>query len=61
MKKYNANTYRIYKEDVLNKVNSLDIGKFTFSNIKKFTKRYDLTFLNRDYFNRLSTKLLLIR
>ena len=24
MKKYNANTYRIYKEDVLNKVNSLD-------------------------------------
>tara|TARA_R110002012_G_scaffold40127_3_gene110696 strand:- start:1152 stop:1910 length:759 start_codon:yes stop_codon:yes gene_type:complete len=24
MKKYNANTYRIYKEDVLNKINSLD-------------------------------------
>ena len=46
---------------MINKVNSLDIGKFTFSNIKKFTKRYDLTFLNRDYFNRLSTKLLLIR
>jgi hypothetical protein len=34
---------------------------FTFSDIKKFTKKYDLTFLNTDYFNRLSTKLLLIK
>jgi|TARA_X000001388_G_C2210865_1_gene115086 hypothetical protein len=46
---------------MVNKLNSIDITKFTFSNIKKFTKRYELTFLNRDYFNRLSTKLLLIR
>lgn len=46
---------------MVSKINSLDIGKYTFSDIKKFTKRYELTFLNRDYFNRLSTKLLLIR
>ena len=46
---------------MVSKINSIDISKFTFSNIKKFTKRYELTFLNRDYFNRLSTKLLLIR
>ena len=46
---------------MISKVNSLDISKFTFNNIKKFTKKYDLTFLNKDYFNRLSTKLLLIR
>lgn len=46
---------------MISKINNIDISKFTFSNIKKFTKRYELTFLNSDYFNRLSTKLLLIR
>ena len=46
---------------MVSKINSIDISKFTFSEVKKFTKRYELTFLNRDYFNRLSTKLLLIR
>ena len=43
------------------KINNMDIGKYTFSQVKRFTKRYELTFLNKDYFNRLSTKLLLIR
>jgi hypothetical protein len=46
---------------MISKINKIDISKFTFSEIKKFTKRYELTFLNKDYFNRLSTKLLLIR
>ena len=43
------------------KCDKLDVSKYTFSNIKKMTKKYDLTFLNNDYFNRLSTKLLLIK
>lgn len=46
---------------MVSKVNSIDISKFTFSKIKKFTKNKELTFLNADYFNRLSTKLLIIR
>ncbi len=46
---------------MISKINKIDISKYTFSEVKKFTKRYELTFLNRDYFNRLSTKLLLIR
>ena len=46
---------------MLSKINSMDISKYTFSDVKKFTRRYELTFLNKDYFNRLSTKLLLIR
>ena len=46
---------------MVSKINNMDISKYTFSGVKKFTKRYELTFLNKDYFNRLSTKLLLIR
>jgi hypothetical protein len=46
---------------MISKINNLDISRYTFSNVKNFTKRYELTFLNKDYFNRLSTKLLLIR
>ena len=38
-----------------------DFDKFTFSKVKIFTKRYELTWLNNDYFNRLSTKFLLIK
>ena len=38
-----------------------DFDKFTFSKVKSFTKRYELTWLNNDYFNRLSTKFLLIK
>ena len=43
------------------KINKIDITKFTFSKMKNYTKRYELSFLNNDYFNRLSTKLLIIR
>jgi hypothetical protein len=43
------------------KCDKLDTAKYTFSGVKKMTKKYDLTFLNNDYFNRLSTKLLLIK
>ena len=46
---------------MISKINSMDISKYTFSDVKKFTRSYELTFLNKDYFNRLSTKLLLIR
>jgi hypothetical protein len=46
---------------MISKINNMDISKYTFSEVKRFTKRYELTFLNKDYFNRLSTKLLLIR
>ena len=46
---------------MISKINNMDISKYTFSEVKKFTRRYELTFLNKDYFNRLSTKLLLIR
>lgn len=46
---------------MVSKINSIDITKFTFSKIKSFTKKYELSFLNTDYFNRLSTKLLIIR
>ena len=46
---------------MISKINSMDISKYTFSDVKKFTRRYELTFLNKAYFNRLSTKLLLIR
>lgn len=46
---------------MITKINDLDIGRYTFSEVKKFTRRYELTFLNKDYFNRLTTKLLLIR
>ena len=38
-----------------------DFDRFTFSKVKAFTKRYELTWLNNDYFNRLSTKFLLIK
>lgn len=46
---------------ILIKYNQFDVGKYTFSGIKKMTKKYELTFLNYEYFNRLSTKLLLIK
>ena len=35
--------------------------RYTFSNAKKFARRYELTWLNEEYFNRLSTKFLLIK
>lgn len=38
-----------------------DYSKYTFNNAKKFAKRYDLIWLNEEYFNKLSTKFLLIK
>ncbi len=35
--------------------------RFTFNNAKKFTKRYELVWLNQEYFDKLSTKFLLIK
>lgn len=46
--------------NVKNYIDKFDIEKFTFSKIKTFTKKNDLLFLNKDYFNRLKTKQLLI-
>ena len=59
----NTNDGRGYTtiNSMISKINSIDITKFTFSKIKSFTKKYELSFLNTDYFNRLSTKLLIIR
>lgn len=39
---------------------SVDMNAYTFQKIKTFTKKYELTFLNNDYFNRLKTKQILI-
>jgi len=38
-----------------------DFAEFTFSKAKAFSKKYDLKWLNNNYFNRLSTKFLLIK
>ena len=38
-----------------------DFAEFTFSKAKAFSKKYDLKWLNSNYFNRLSTKFLLIK
>ncbi len=49
---------------LLNEVRSTadhDNTRFTFSKIKQYTKKYGLTWLNEEYFNRLSTKFLLIK
>jgi len=34
--------------------------EYTFEKVKRFSKKYELTFLNNDYFNRLKTKQILI-
>ena len=36
-------------------------GRYTFSKAKQFAKRYELIWLNEEYFNKLSTKFLLIK
>lgn len=41
-------------------MDSVNIENYTFAKIKTFTLKNDLTFLNKDYFNRLKTKQLLI-
>ena len=44
---------------VIHNSNAFNVNSYTFENIKKITKKYELTFLNLDYFNRLKTKQLL--
>lgn len=41
-------------------INNTEYENYTFSRIKKFTLKNDLTFLNQKYFNLLKTKQLLI-
>lgn len=38
-----------------------DFAEFTFSKAKAFSKKHELTWLNSNYFDRLSTKFLLIK
>jgi hypothetical protein len=45
---------------IRNYINSVNIEKFTFNKVKTFTKKNDLVFLNKEYFNLLKTKQLLI-
>ena len=40
---------------------SKDFAKYSFNKAKQFAKRYELTWLNEEYFNYLSTKFLLIK
>lgn len=41
-------------------LDNIDLTQFSFSKTNSFTKRYELTFLNRDYFNSIKAKQLLI-
>lgn len=41
-------------------INTVNTEKFTFNKVKTFTKKNDLVFLNKEYFNLLKTKQLLI-
>ena len=41
-------------------IESVNFEKYTFSNVKTFTMKNNLTFLNQTYFNHLKTKQLLI-
>lgn len=45
---------------IQSKITSLDFSKFTFSKANLFAKRYNLTFLQKGYFNTLKTKQLLL-
>ena len=41
-------------------LDSVNIERYTFAKVKTFTKRNNLIFLNKEYFNQLKTKQLLI-
>jgi hypothetical protein len=41
-------------------LNSINLERYTFSNIKSFTKTNGLTFLNKEYFSQLKAKQLII-
>lgn len=45
---------------IRNYVDSVNIENYTFAYVKTFTKKNDLVFLNKEYFNQLKTKQLLI-
>jgi hypothetical protein len=45
---------------IRNYVDSVNIEKYTFAGVRTFTKKNDLVFLNKEYFNQLKTKQLLI-
>lgn len=45
---------------IIEKSNTFDTKNYSFENIKRLTKKYELTFLNVDYFNRIKTKQILI-
>jgi len=41
-------------------LDSVNLENYTFSNIKSFTKKFGLVFLNKEYFNQLKAKQLII-
>lgn len=41
-------------------LDSVNLENYTFSNIKSFTKKFGLVFLNKEYFNHLKAKQLII-
>lgn len=45
---------------IRNYIDNVNIEKFTFNKVKTFTKKNNLVFLNKEYFNHLKTKQLLI-
>ena len=45
---------------IRNYIDSVNIENYTFAKVKTFTKKNDLVFLNKEYFNQLKTKQLLI-
>ena len=45
---------------IVEKNKEYQLKEYTFEKVKRFSKKYDLTFLNNDYFNRLKTKHILI-
>lgn len=44
---------------LIEKSNTFNTSNYSFKNIKRLTKKYELTFLNIDYFNRIKTKQIL--
>jgi hypothetical protein len=46
---------------LIEKSNTFNVNDYSFEKIKRLTKKYELTFLNIDYFNRIKTKQILIK
>lgn len=45
---------------IKNTIDNVDLTQFSFSKTNLFTKRYNLTFLNKEYFNTIKAKQLLL-